>query len=1347
MLKKRIITAAVFLLIAGYAFQAAHADIPVSERDALTNLYDSTNGTGWTDSTNWTGSPGTECQWYGVTCDSQGGHVIKVELAGNSLEGNLPESLGNLTELSLINLSYNSLSGSIPVSAGNLAKLAALDLGVNSLTGNIPPGLGNILSLRYIFLHYNSLTGAVPPELGNLTYLRLLKLGNNELSGSIPPELGNLSSLQYLTLYKNRLEGGIPPEIGNLGNLRELGLQSNMLSGVIPADLAKLANMTPGKSDFRWNALYTEDDSTGIFLGTVQDGGDWESTQTVAPVSLAAGTPGPISVPLSWAGAGLADEYEVVYADVSGGPYTVFGTVTGTETEVTGLAPGTAWYFRIRSVTLPHADNPNTVFSGYSGEVSAVTPGFTLPEVTTADISSVTVSSASGGGNVTADTGVKITARGLCWNTSSVPDTADPADYACTSDGSGTGSFTSAITGLEPGTAYHAKAYAVCSAGTVFGNEAVFTTLPDVPVLTVDGPDERTVYNDLIVVTGTVSNTQYTVTAVSDRYPGLEFAALAEDTGEFSCEVPLLTGENLLTFTAQDPAGGQAEKNIRVMFLLPPVPKVTITAPADGSTVHAGTVTVSGTVLSSLEPGQISLMLGDRTAVLAGENGEYTFSFENVMLSEGANILKVIAETSSGSSSGQVTVIYDPDPGEPPEIEILSPLPNSFFTENTVVVKGTAKSGSVIESVTVNGAEALKLPESGSEVSFEHTVFFTPGTDKLQITVTATDSADRTASVTLVAEHDNTVPVITFSSPDPAPAGEIIPVEETPYPVAGTVTEKNLAGVSINSKSFYVLPAGADDTWSFEGSAALVRGQEFSAVIEAWDHAGNRTYHELILRLDSALEIEVITPKDRTELVAGEATLDVNITVRVPGIAENDIVRVSIDEAEAATLSVSGITANGTSNITASDGEHRLVTDVVNADGEVLARTTTYFTVINTMNIPLSLERQEPENGTRNVETNTFIAFYFNKPADPQQLEVEVLETAHGQIYDIPEPGADFTQLSNISLVEVHRDREPVPGGVSMIPGNAAAAFYPKRKFAYGGIVYVTIRYSGMEISRSVFNTRPLPTFIQGFVAGGMLMNPIPGIEVVLPELARKSVTDSNGMFGFGFGEPAEHAVTPGIHRAVVNPGLKNRAFGSVELWINVEKERLNTVGVTPVPILNYDSPFRRIASGQQNPAVLADGELILDLGSTVLSFPDGRDRGDVHIQFTELFEMGYRSLGSATPHWAFTVQPIGIKVSGSVGMVFSMPALNGSYDYISGIGERVVLIGLDHDSLQIVPAGVGTVSIENRQVASEGKTALERLDYLGYAIADYGDQPVLERYAKGEISLVRMIGELELQR
>ncbi len=1340
MLKKSIITTAVFLVIAGFAFRTARADIPASERNTLTDLYSSTGGPGWNDSTGWNDSPGTECGWYGVTCDSQGAHVTRIDLDSNNLEGNLPESLGNLTELSLINLSYNSLSGSIPVSAGNLANLAALDLGVNSLTGNIPPGLGNILSLRYIFLHYNSLTGAVPPELGNLTYLRLLKLGNNELSGSIPPELGNLSSLQYLTLYKNRLEGGIPPEIGNLGNLRELGLQSNMLSGVIPADLAKLANMTPGKSDFRWNALYTEDDSTGIFLGTVQDGGDWESTQTVAPVSLAAGTPGPISVPLSWAGAGLADEYEVVYADVSGGPYTVFGTVTGTETEVTGLAPGTAWYFRIRSVTLPHADNPNTVFSGYSGEVSAVTPGFTLPEVTTADISSVTVSSASGGGNVTADTGVKITARGLCWNTSSVPDTADPADYACTSDGSGTGSFTSAITGLEPGTAYHARAYAVCSAGTVFGNEAVFTTLPDVPVLTVDGPDERTVYNDLIVVTGTVVNTQYTVTAASDRYADMEFAADTADTGRFSCEVPLLDGENLLTFKARNSAGEQAEKYIRVTFLLPIMPTVTITAPADGTTVHTGTVTVSGTVLSNPEPGQITLTLGDRTAVPAGENGEYTFSFENIVLSEGTNILKVVAETAFGTSSDQVSVTCQPDPGdEPPAVEIYSPLPDSFFTENAVVVKGTAGSTSVIESVTVDGEEAVKVPESGIEVFFKHTVYFSQDTDQLQITVTATDSAGRTGSVTINVEYDNTAPVITVVTPGSATAGEVITVEESPFTLVCTVTEKNPAGVSLNSSSVSIMPAGSG-IWSFEEEIALAAGEEQPVTVEAWDSAGNRAVLEFIMKLADSAVIEMISPSDGAEYTASGTETEIVLTARVSGAPEGATAEATADNGIPQPVPLNNGLVNGTFVSPAAHGEHELILHIINND-TVIAQARVHYTVTNPDSIPLKLEKQKPANNEKNAEPNAVIQFFFNRAIKKSGLEVNVKETVHEVVYNFEnQKNADMTETSNISFTDVHRDMEAVNGELSVLTTGHIAHFCPDRDFAYGSRIFVEVTYDNTELSRSLFSVRDLPTFVAGAVSDRHGIA-IAGVEVHLPEPGRVTVTDNNGGFSFGFEEPAEEMLSPGRYRLVINPDLKNRAFGTLESLIFVKQGRLNNAGVLRIPLLSHDEPFRRISSRQTGTALLAGGNLEIDLSKADLIFPDGSRGSDVHVQTESIDDIPFDPVPGAVPHWMFAIQPPGVEISGPVEIVLKMPMLYGSYDYIPENGTPMILSGSDTRSKKIIPVGVGRVN--DGKVISEKEVNLSTLDYVGYAFVQPEQRVLLEEYIKGTISLPIMTGKL----
>jgi hypothetical protein len=96
-----------------------------------------------------------------------------------------------------------------------------------------------------------------------------------------------------------------------------------------------------------------------------------------------------------------------------------------------------------------------------------------LPSVTTGTITAIIQTTATGGGEVTSDGGAAVTARGVCWNTTGSPVVTDPH----TSDGTGTGSFTSSITGLTAGTTYFVRAYATNSAGTAYGSEVQFTTL------------------------------------------------------------------------------------------------------------------------------------------------------------------------------------------------------------------------------------------------------------------------------------------------------------------------------------------------------------------------------------------------------------------------------------------------------------------------------------------------------------------------------------------------------------------------------------------------------------------------------------------------------------------------------------------------------------------------------------------------------------------------------------------------------------------------------------------------------------------------------------------------------
>jgi uncharacterized protein (TIGR02145 family) len=95
-----------------------------------------------------------------------------------------------------------------------------------------------------------------------------------------------------------------------------------------------------------------------------------------------------------------------------------------------------------------------------------------LPTVSTLSITNIAQNSASGGGNVTSDGGAAVTARGICWSTSPYPTTANEK----TTDGSGTGSFSSALTGLTANTSYYVRAYATNNKGTAYGAQETFTT-------------------------------------------------------------------------------------------------------------------------------------------------------------------------------------------------------------------------------------------------------------------------------------------------------------------------------------------------------------------------------------------------------------------------------------------------------------------------------------------------------------------------------------------------------------------------------------------------------------------------------------------------------------------------------------------------------------------------------------------------------------------------------------------------------------------------------------------------------------------------------------------------------
>jgi len=143
------------------------------------------------------------------------------------------------------------------------------------------------------------------------------------------------------------------------------------------------------------------------------------------------------------------------------------GTGTGEFTSnITVLTTNTTYYVRAYAT--------NSTGTAYGNEVSFKTStAISIPSVTTTAASGITQTTANSGGNVSADGGATVSARGVIWSTSQNPTIALSSK---TSNGTGTGEFTSNITGLTANTTYYVRAYATNSSGTAYGNEVTFKT-------------------------------------------------------------------------------------------------------------------------------------------------------------------------------------------------------------------------------------------------------------------------------------------------------------------------------------------------------------------------------------------------------------------------------------------------------------------------------------------------------------------------------------------------------------------------------------------------------------------------------------------------------------------------------------------------------------------------------------------------------------------------------------------------------------------------------------------------------------------------------------------------------
>ena len=230
------------------------------ERDALYDLYISTNGDHWKWKTtttkgkwNFTNSNVNPCDqynvWQGINCTNISSiyYITYLNLTEFNLVGTLPQSIGNFSMLTYIEMSLNFLTGTIPDTIEKLTYLSSIQIIKNKLSGNIPCYFFNKLqNLRFLILSDNHLTGTICNDIddNNKSKLYAIQLVNNALTGTIPSNISNLIYLFSFYTSKNMLTGVLPSTLSKLQSFQTFYTDDNFITGTIPDSYGNIHNLT-----------------------------------------------------------------------------------------------------------------------------------------------------------------------------------------------------------------------------------------------------------------------------------------------------------------------------------------------------------------------------------------------------------------------------------------------------------------------------------------------------------------------------------------------------------------------------------------------------------------------------------------------------------------------------------------------------------------------------------------------------------------------------------------------------------------------------------------------------------------------------------------------------------------------------------------------------------------------------------------------------------------------------------------------------------------------------------------------------------------------------------------------
>lgn len=225
------------------SFRVIRASESQKDSLALLKIYDALNYAN--SDINWKNGPINT--WEGVVLNASG-RVSSLTVSNKMTSGYLPEELGLLDSLKILNANTSKITGKIPKSIGDLSVLETLNLQNSKFTGQIPKEIGQLKKLKVLYMSSNYLSGEIPDELGGLESLEEFDFSWGVLKTEFPSCLYRLKNLKQIKFSAQSMYGSLPFGIGNLQNLELLELRNTGLNGSIPEDFATLVKLK--KVDF-----------------------------------------------------------------------------------------------------------------------------------------------------------------------------------------------------------------------------------------------------------------------------------------------------------------------------------------------------------------------------------------------------------------------------------------------------------------------------------------------------------------------------------------------------------------------------------------------------------------------------------------------------------------------------------------------------------------------------------------------------------------------------------------------------------------------------------------------------------------------------------------------------------------------------------------------------------------------------------------------------------------------------------------------------------------------------------------------------------------------------------------